>query len=82
MLVPEEQRSQGSFALGIMKGALQFFNSFFNISCPMSKLGECDLLLGQILGTTIVLKNARYRLQNATDAFGWIPKTLNNTEVR
>lgn len=38
VLVPEEQKSQGSFALGIMKGALQFFNSFFNISCPMNKL--------------------------------------------
>ncbi|CAN7984588.1 unnamed protein product [Ixodes hexagonus] len=38
VLVPEEQKSQGGFALDIMKGALQFFDSFFNISCPMNKL--------------------------------------------
>lgn len=38
VLVPSEQRAQGSFALDIMKRSLQFFSDFFSIPYPMNKL--------------------------------------------
>ncbi|KAH7944783.1 hypothetical protein HPB49_000621 [Dermacentor silvarum] len=38
VLVPEELSAQGHFALNMMKRSLEFFNDFFSIPYPMSKL--------------------------------------------